>query len=429
MDHGKRAMDGAIHAQIGQTIQDIARRGREDIVDMNTDFIGQGARRALDIVRGRDSLHSVSIDSLRNLPTRFVQQTFNVDEDLARLFMRSAGRPLGVLGAVAGVSAVVGADYMVDGPSWKKTTGEILKKTGEEKTILEQGHYERSGTLLSVATPYMNEVDHVNPNGAALATLDSSKLDYAIGDGDTVEVISKGFLGIGRRSLGSVRVAGIDTPETAHAGMGGPGEMPFAQRGKQYLQNVMSARTGSFVAIGPKQTYGRAVGIVADEQGTNYSYEMVREGLGSVLYRETPFEDLISQADYNRAEATARASNKGMWQEPFYYGAQAGIAGAERTGWNKMTPFNMYKFNMPRSPGTSLQQAQEAMSNSLPEPEGLGAYFSNIFSSDSNLQESQATQNQIASSTKDYKYMMADMQNNALMNSMRKNRGRGEARR
>ena len=421
MDHGKKALDASIHDQVRDRVSQIARAGREDILTPRRDFVSEGARSIGNIISGRQSLNDVSLESISNLPNAFIQQTFNVDADFARMFTRVAGRPLAVVGAAAAVATAVGAGYMIDGPSWKATTGEILKMTGEEKTILEQGHHESGGTLLDVSTPYLGEIQHINPNGAALTALDSSKVDYAIGDGDTVEVLSKGFLGFGRKKLGSIRVAGIDTPETFHEGAGGPGNMPYSAQGKQYLSNVLSARTGAYVAVGPKQTYGRSVGLVLDESGINYSHQMVEQGLGSVLYRETPFEDLISQRDYNRAENRARSAGRGMWSDPFYYGAQSGIAGADRTGWNKMTPTNMYKFGFDKSPGTTAEQVEK-----MREPMEMASAFNSITDT---TQEDFLNAAGSSIGRGNHKALMADMQQMALANSMQRNRGRGRERR
>jgi len=421
MEHGKKAMDASIHEQVRGRVAEVARLGKEDIITPTRDFVTEGARTVSDVFSGRRSLNDISLSSISNLPNAIVQQTFNVDADFARMFTRVAGRPLAVAGAVGAVAGAVGAGYMVDGPSWKATTGDILKMTGEEKTILEQGHHKSGGNLLDVSTPYLGDIQHINPNGAVLTALDSSKVDYAIGDGDTVEVLSKGFLGMGRKKLGSIRVAGIDTPETSHGGGNGPGNMPYSAQGKQYLSNVLSSREGAYVAIGPKQTYGRAVGLVVDESGINYSHQMVEQGLGSVLYRETPFEDLISQKDYNRAENRARAGNRGMWSEPFYYGAQSGIEGRDRTGWNKMTPTNAYKFNFDRSPGTTTEQVEK-----MREPMEMAHSLNSIIDT---TQEDFLNAAGSSIGRGNHKALMADMQQMALANSMQKNRGRGRERR
>ena len=419
MTHGKKAIDASIHSAMRGAISNIAAKAKQDFITPSPQFFKESFSKLGDVVSGKRNLSSVKLSSLAELPEKMLRQTFNIDADMAKMLGKTLGRPMAVAGVIGAGMSMIGADYMIDRPNWKKSTADILRMTGEEKQILEQGHYEKGGNLLSVSTPALPSIQNMNPEGYSLAAIDSNKVDYAIGDGDTVEILSKGFFGLGRKSLGSVRVAGIDTPETSHGAGSGPGEMPFAQQGKQYLSNVMSARTGSQVAIGNRQTFGRSMGVITDESGINYSYQMINEGLGSVLYRETAFDDLVSQKDYNKAEHSARAANRGMWNTPFYSGAQSGIAGIDRKGWNKMTPTNMHRFNFDQSPGTTVQQMEKSQEAITSEPSGN----SNFFGYDLGMLNDQ---NQKA---QDRKYLMADMQQMALANSMQKNRGRGKDRR
>jgi endonuclease YncB( thermonuclease family) len=404
-----------------------AKRATSDDPAMKYDFFHDaytGAKQFVNVksmseVKDRmAAVRDIQLSTISSLPKNFIQKTFDVDEKMANWVLKHAARPLGLLGAAAGIGAIASADYLIDRKDWKKTTGELLKMTGEEKEILPEGYYKKQGSLSDVSKTYGGgNIDHTNPGGIAISEIDSSKVDYAVGDGDTLQVISKGFLGFGRKSLGSVRLAGMDTPETSHGGGSGPGAMPEAEPPKQYLTNVLSARTGSKVVVGGNKTYGRGVGMVVDESGINYSYETVNQGLGSVLYRETKYDDLMDQSAFNKAEYVAKKSEKGMWANPFYYGAQSGISGRERTGWNKLTPKTAKKFNFDRSPGSTEEQVssktaieqQERMNNSINMLGQPGFGFS---------QESY-----------NRKMAMAQSQQAALAGSMTRNRGRGKDRR
>ena len=103
-----------------------------------------------------------------------------------------------------------------------------------------------------------------------------------------------------------------------------------------------------------------------------------------------------------------------------YFGAQAGISGAERKGWNTMSPFNINRFGFERSPGTTAEQMQQsydfAASAAASSPSGT---MQDLFSGMGG--ESEQSYNR--------KIAMAEMQQNALKGSMQKNRGRGKARR
>lgn len=358
---------------------------------------------------------------------RFVAQTFGVSEKFSQYALAHAGRAFGVMG-VAGLAATVGAaGYAIDMPSWKATTEDILRMSGNEKEILPEGNYEKGGNIQNVTRPMTQGIEHTNDAGVALQAIDSSKVDYAVGDGDTIQILSKGFFGLGRRTLGSVRVSGIDTPEVSHgegaSAKGAASGQPFSQAGKNYLTNVLSARSGAQVAISERQTFGRNVGLVTDESGANISYEMVKQGLGSVLYRETSQEDLVSQRDYNIAERSARLSNSGMWNQPFYYGAQAGIAGADRKGWNRLTAATMYKYNFDQSPGSSFDQMQGVFDLASPPSRQEAVNM------ESSVPDNALAQQESEQIYYQKKERMAVMQQNALMNSMQRNRGRGKERR
>jgi endonuclease YncB( thermonuclease family) len=382
--------------------------------------IGSGIK---DIAKGNTRISDITLDSIRSLPESFVGKTFGVNNKLASYAVKAAGRVAGLGMAAIGLGVGLGLGYMVDEPSWKKTTGEILRMTGEEREVLPEGHYKRAGNLSQVTQSFTGPVDQTNPDGIALRAIDESKVDYAVGDGDTIQILSKGFLGMGRKSLGSVRVAGIDTPEVAHAGggAGGPGDMPFSQPGKNYLTNVLSARTGATVAIGTRETYGRAVGLVTDKEGINYSYQMIQQGLASALYREKRSEDLMNQSAFNSAENVARKSEKGMWAQPFYYGAQANIDPKDRKGWNKMTPDNMAQFHFDKSPGSSQEQslAQLSEMQHMAPDRAINTIGDAAFTGTTQQMDKAHLQ----------KSTMANMQQMALMGSMRRNRGRGKDRR
>lgn len=417
-----KGLDSRIIEQLKDRIDKAAEMAKTDWAPSGKFFSDMGAG-VKDILKGNRRISDITLDSIKGLPESFVAKTFNVDSKLASYAVRAGGRVAGLGMAAIGIGAGLGLGYMVDAPSWKKTTGEILRMTGEERTVLPEGHYQKAGNLSQVTESFTGPVDQTNPSGIALRAIDESKVDYAVGDGDTIQILSKGFFGLGRKSLGSVRVAGIDTPEVAHGGGGGggPGDMPFSQPGKNYLTNVLSARTGATVAIGSRETYGRAVGLVTDKEGINYSYQMIQQGLASALYREKRSEDLMNQSAFNAAENVARKSEKGMWAQPFYYGAQANIDPRDRVGWNKMTPNNMAQFHFDRSPGSSQEQslAQLSEMQHMGPDRAINTIGDTVFANSMHQMDKGHLQ----------KSTMADMQQMALMNSMQRNRGRGKDRR
>jgi len=370
---------------------------------------------------GIDTLGSV-LFSPRGLESGLLSKMSGASPEISEYIMKNAGRGIRMMGGAGIIAAGVSGNYMLDMPSYKPTTKDILKMSGDERKIYnpEDVRGSQSGGMKNVMVATNTNIDKMNPAGFAVSAIDSSKVDYAVGDADTVEIISKGFMGIGQRKLGSVRLSGIDAPETAHEGFGGPGEMPFSQPGKQYLSNVLSARSGATVAVGQGSTFGRSVGIVTDDSGINYSYEMVNQGLATILYRNSAQEDLVSQKQFNAAERVARASNKGLFADPFYAGVHVGVGGKERKGYNVLSPSNAYKFKFDRSPGTSKQQAIEASQARNEEM----SYAMDMSYNDYN--EIFHSVNALSSNRKN---VMADMQTVAMAGGLERNRGRRKERR
>jgi endonuclease YncB( thermonuclease family) len=371
---------------------------------------------------GVDTVGSV-LFSPRGLDSGLMSRISGASPEISEYIMKNARRGLGMAGAAGAFVTGASANYMVDMPSYKPTTKDILKMSGDEREILNpEDVRERGGrgAMRNVMTPTNTGIDKMNPAGFAVSAIDSSKVDYAVGDADTVEIISKGFMGLGRRNLGSVRLSGMDAPETAHEGFGGPGEMPFAQRGKQYLTNVLSARTGAQVVTGQGSTFGRSVGIVTDDSGINYSYEMVNQGLATVLYRNTAQEDLVNQKQFNAAERIARASDKGMFSDPFYAGVHTGIPGKERKGYNVLSPASAFKFHFDRSPGTSKQQAVDASQARNEEM---------TYAMDMSYNDYNEIFQSVNAASRGRKNGMADMQIMAMAGGLERNRGRRKERR
>lgn len=371
---------------------------------------------------GVDTIGSVLFSS-KGLESGLLSRISGASPEISEYIMKNARKGLGMGGAAGLFVAGASANYMVDMPSYKPTTKDILKMSGNEREILNPEDVRQKGGrggMTNVLVPTNTNIDKMNPAGFAVSAIDSSKVDYAVGDADTVEIISKGFMGLGRRNLGSVRLSGMDAPETAHEGFGGPGEMPFAQRGKQYLTNVLSARTGAQVVTGQGSTFGRSVGIVTDDSGINYSYEMVNQGLATVLYRNSSQEDLVNQKQFNAAERVARSSDRGMFSDPFYAGVHTGIPGKERKGYNVLSPASAFKFHFDRSPGTSKQQAIEASQSRNEEM----TYAMDMSSSDYN-----EIFQSVNAASRGRKNGMADMQIMAMAGGLERNRGRRKERR
>lgn len=148
--------------------------------------------------------------------------------------------------------------------------------------------------------------------GGNMAQMDVS--DFAVEDADTVRL----FMGNGAER--TIRLAGIDAPEVKHENDDGSRiwpDQPFGQEASQMLQQIMNqqGRMKLLLDPGAEQSYGRNVGVLIGEDGTNINLEMVRRGGAAALPFGKRSTQLVSPTELKRAEADASAAQMGMWSE------------------------------------------------------------------------------------------------------------------
>jgi len=126
-------------------------------------------------------------------------------------------------------------------------------------------------------------------------------------DGDTIHV------GRGRRHT-SVRLIGVDAPETVHP------EKPIQFYGPQASEFTKRSLQGKWVRLefeplDPVDRYGRMLAYVFLEEGTFFNQELVRQGYARV-YTRSPFRYLDQFLVY---QEEARQAGLGLWiQERTY---------------------------------------------------------------------------------------------------------------
>ncbi|KPB33653.1 nuclease -like proteinue [Pseudomonas savastanoi pv. phaseolicola] len=122
-------------------------------------------------------------------------------------------------------------------------------------------------------------------------------------DGDTLR------LSDGR----SVRMIGLNTPET---GKKGQSAEPFAEAAKRRLQALVDESGGQIgLRVGQqgKDHYGRTLANVYDRKGANLEVQLLSEGLG-YLVAVAPNVALVDCQQV--AERAARQAQLGVWRDP-----------------------------------------------------------------------------------------------------------------
>lgn len=163
----------------------------------------------------------------------------------------------------------------------------------------------------NMTLPLDETVEQLSESHVVTATL-SSKSNKSgvfrvlkVFDGDTIKVT-------GLDLIFKIRLAGIDSPEIGYRG---EESQPFSKKAKQHLKDLLDNRKVSIKSYGIG-SYNRQLAEVFVD-GKNINIEMIKAGLAEV-YKGRRSADLDSQV-YLKAEAQARNSGKGMWQQGGFY--------------------------------------------------------------------------------------------------------------
>jgi endonuclease YncB( thermonuclease family) len=114
----------------------------------------------------------------------------------------------------------------------------------------------------------------------------------------------------------SIRLAGIDAPETAHENRGA---QPYAEAAKRIAKDMISrAKNVEVVFDESDSTYGRRVGMVYAD-GVNVNLELIKRGAAAYLpYRGKQKSSIYDSNEFRSAEESAFKSRRGMWRTDYF---------------------------------------------------------------------------------------------------------------
>ncbi len=114
-----------------------------------------------------------------------------------------------------------------------------------------------------------------------------------IKDGDTFEILYDG-------QPERVRLADIDCPEKSQ---------PFGNNAKQFASNLCFNKTVTVTCAAKRDRYGRLIGTVVTEDGTNVNEALVKQGFA------WHYLDYSDNEEYTGMETAAREKQLGLWAD------------------------------------------------------------------------------------------------------------------
>jgi len=175
-------------------------------------------------------------------------------------------------------------------------------------------------------------------------TLNKDEYELKAEDADTLLIKKRGLLGTPTGKAVSIRLAGIDAPEVeSHdsdpmSPVRIAGGQPYGKNAGERFQEILDSQDNITIIFDPEdETYGRAVGVVYDEQGQNINLRLVGEGSASYLPFGRAEQSIIDRRNFYKKWNEAIETEKGMWGHAFW---QAQQKVDKRAG--KHTTFNTY---------------------------------------------------------------------------------------
>lgn len=141
-------------------------------------------------------------------------------------------------------------------------------------------------------------------------------------DGDTVKLKYKGLTG--EETTDSVRLIGIDTPETVHPTKG---EQPYGKEASKFTKSLLKPGTKVLVEMDTdeRDQYGRLLGYVYLIDGTFYNARLVSEGYA----RTATFPPNVRWVDlFTHLQTSARNAERGLWSLDTYANNGTGTGSA-----------------------------------------------------------------------------------------------------
>jgi len=172
-------------------------------------------------------------------------------------------------------------------------------------------------------------IEAINRRRSDLKAVNLDRFQMEVEDADTIVLKRRGIIPSIKSFFGYgdtyVRLAGIDAPEV-EAHKGDPlapfriwQDQPAGTKATWALKRMLAEQDEVKLVISQDQkTYGRYLGVLANEEGTNINMELLRGGAVSALPFGPRKTDILLREQARAAEETARVHRRGMWSYARY---------------------------------------------------------------------------------------------------------------
>ncbi len=164
-----------------------------------------------------------------------------------------------------------------------------------------------------------NTLEGINYRRQQLREIKLADYQMTMDDADTILLKRRGWFS---GNPISIRLAGIDAPETTHeddpiADYRINQEQPGGRLATDRLQEILSSGTNRLFVDPSQQTYGRYLGVLFADQ-RNVNLQLTEEGHVSSLEFGKTSTDLVNRRAFETAGRMAETSERGIWSDPFF---------------------------------------------------------------------------------------------------------------
>lgn len=197
-----------------------------------------------------------------------------------------------------------------------------VKKLIEQREKKAQARIGKFGAEDYLNPGDLSAFEGLNSNRSQIREINLKNYNIEVDDADTL-ILHHKFLKT-NKSI-SIRMAGIDAPETTHDDPNDPlrgfrikQNQPLGRDATDALKSLMAQSKNIRLLVDPTQkTYGRYLGVLMDSN-KNINLELVRKGYVSSLEFGTQQKNMVDMTRFYKEGELAEKQERGLWSNQFF---------------------------------------------------------------------------------------------------------------